>query len=60
MKPIDFIKNIPAGSPAGEILKIAAMITATILIEKIGEVIKDTSTTTNIPRYIEIKNEKED
>ena len=41
MKPIDFIKSIPAGSPAGEILKIAALIAATILVDKIGEVVEE-------------------
>lgn len=41
MKPIDFIKNIPAGSPAGEILKIATLIAATILVDKISDVVEE-------------------
>ena len=41
MKPTDLIKAIPTGSPVGDILKIAALITATILVDKIGEVVKE-------------------
>ena len=41
MKTTDFIKAIPAGSPAGEILKIAALIAATVLVDKIGDVVKE-------------------
>jgi hypothetical protein len=40
MKATDIIKRIPAGSPAGEILKIATLIAATIFLDKIGEVAK--------------------
>ena len=35
------LTKIPAGSPAGEILKLAILIVATILTDKIGEVVKD-------------------
>ena len=41
MRPTDLIKAIPAGSPAGEILKIAALIAATVLVDKIGDVVKE-------------------
>ena len=41
MKTTDFIKAIPAGSRAGEILKIAALIAATVLVDKIGDVVKE-------------------
>ena len=41
MKPNDFINKIPAGSPAGEILKIATLIAATVLADKVGEIVKD-------------------
>lgn len=41
MKTTDLIKAIPAGSPAGEILKIAALIAATVLVDKIGDVVKE-------------------
>jgi len=41
MKATDIIKRIPAGSPAGEILKIAALIAATIFLDKIGEVVRE-------------------
>ena len=41
MKTTDLIKAIPAGSPAGEIFKIAALIAATVLVDKIGDVVKE-------------------
>lgn len=41
MKATDFIKAIPAGSPAGEILKITTLIAATVLIDKIGDVVRE-------------------
>jgi len=44
MKPNDFINKIPAGSPAGEILKIATLIAATVLADKVGEIVKDVMT----------------
>lgn len=50
MKPMDFIKNIPAGSPAGEILKIAALIAATILVDKIGDVVEELGNENKTPQ----------
>ena len=41
MKANDFISKIPAGSPAGELLKIATLVAATILADKVGEIVKD-------------------
>jgi len=41
MKTTDFIKAMPAGSPTGEILKIAALVAATVLVDKIGDVVKE-------------------
>lgn len=41
MKPIDFIKAVPTGSPIGDVLKIAALIAATVLVDKIGEVVME-------------------
>ncbi|MBQ9956630.1 MAG: hypothetical protein IJO99_03590 [Ruminococcus sp.] len=41
MKPIDFIKAVPTGSPVGDVLKIAALIAATMLVDKIGEIIME-------------------
>jgi len=35
------LTKIPAGSPAGEILKLAILIVATILTDKIGNVVKE-------------------
>ena len=39
MKSTDLIKNTSTGSPIGEFLKIAALIAATILVDKIGNVV---------------------
>lgn len=41
MKPTDIIKKIPTGGPAGEILKIIALFTATVLLDKVGEILED-------------------
>lgn len=41
MKSTDLIKNTSTGSPVGEILKIAALIAATILVDKIGNVVTE-------------------
>ena len=41
MKTTDFSKAMPAGSPTGEILKIAALVAATVLVDKIGDVVKE-------------------
>ncbi|SEH59644.1 hypothetical protein SAMN02910265_01610 [Ruminococcus flavefaciens] len=41
MKPIEIIKKIPTGGPAGEILKIIALFTATVLLDKVGEILED-------------------
>lgn len=41
MKATDFIKAIPAGSPASEILKIATLIATTVLVDKIGDVVRE-------------------
>ena len=44
MKANDFISKIPAGSPVGELLKIATLVAATILADKVGEIVKDVMT----------------
>ena len=41
MKPTTIIKKIPTGGPAGEILKIIALFTATVLLDKVGEILED-------------------
>lgn len=41
MKPTTIIKKLPAVGPAGEILKLVALFTATLLLDKIGEVLED-------------------
>lgn len=56
MKPTDLFKNIPTGSPMGEVLKIAALIAATILVDKIGDVVTEI-TNENKPSQIVYKEE---
>ena len=52
MKANDFISKIPAGSSAGELLKIATLVAATILADKVGEIVKDVMTDDR-PRLID-------
>ncbi len=52
MKANDLISKIPAGSPAGELLKIATLVAATILADKVGEIVKDVMTDDR-PRLID-------
>ena len=52
MKANDFISKIPAGSPAGELLKIATLVAATILADKVSEIVKDVMTDDR-PRLID-------
>ncbi|MBO5320609.1 MAG: hypothetical protein J6B01_12545 [Ruminococcus sp.] len=52
MKPTDLIKTLPTGSPAGEILKIAALIAATILVDKIGNVVTEITNENKPPQII--------
>lgn len=49
MKPTTIIKKIPTGGPAGEILKLVALFTATLLLDKIGEVLEDSLTQKQMP-----------
>lgn len=49
MKPIEIIKKIPTGGPAGEILKIIALFTATVLLDKVGEILEDSLNQKNTP-----------
>ena len=52
MKANDFISKIPSGSPAGELLKIATLVTATILADRIGEIVKNVMNDNNT-KFIE-------
>ncbi len=49
MKPTTIIKKLPAVGPAGEILKLVALFTATLLLDKIGEVLEDSLTQKQMP-----------
>ena len=41
MKTISFIKKMIKGSPMGEIFKLIALFTATLLLDRVGEVLED-------------------
>ena len=58
MKATDLIKAMPVGSPAAEVLKIAALIAATVLVDKIGDVVKDTLQESKAP-LIDVKYKEE-
>lgn len=49
MKPIEIIKKIPTGGPAGEIIKLVALFTATLLLDKVGEILEDSLTQKSTP-----------
>lgn len=52
MKSTDLIKNTSTSSPVGEILKIAALIAATILVDKIGNVVTEITNENKPPQII--------
>ncbi len=52
MKSTDLIKNTSNGSPIGEFLKIAALIAATILVDKIGNVVTEITNGNKPPQII--------
>ncbi len=58
MKATDLIKVMPAGSPAAEVLKIAALIAATVLVDKIGDVVKEAMDESKTP-LIDVKYKEE-
>ncbi|SEH87690.1 hypothetical protein SAMN02910265_03160 [Ruminococcus flavefaciens] len=41
MNPITIIKKLPSGGPAGEIIKLVALFTATLLLDRVGEILED-------------------
>lgn len=49
MKEFSIIKNIPTGTPAGEIAKLALLVVATVLVDALSEVIKDSLKETKSP-----------
>lgn len=57
MNPITIIKKIPSGGPAGEIIKLVALFTATLLLDKVGEVLEDSLTQKNT-QSIDVKFEE--
>ena len=42
MKNYSIIKNFPTGNPVAEIAKIAVLIAATVVVDTLSEVIKET------------------
>ena len=49
MKPTTIIKKIPTGGPVGEIFKLVALFTATLLLDKVGEILEDSLNPKNTP-----------
>ena len=49
MKEFGIIKNIPTGNPAGEIAKLALFVVATVLVDALSEVIKESLKETKSP-----------
>lgn len=41
MKSTEIIKSFPTGNPAGEIAKLALLLVATVVIDALSDVIKD-------------------
>ena len=59
MKPIEIIKKIPTGGPAGEIIKLVALFTATLLLDRVGEILEDSLNQKNT-QSIDVKFEEVD
>lgn len=55
MKVTDIIKKIPTGSPVTELLKLATILAATVLADKIGDIIDDAVELSEAPKFIDIK-----
>jgi hypothetical protein len=49
MKIADIMKGISAGTPAGDILKLVTLIAATVLVDRISDVVKNVSTENQLP-----------
>ena len=41
MKMTDFIKHMSSATPAGELLKLATIIAATILADKVSDIVRE-------------------
>ena len=57
MNPITIIKKLSSGGPAGEIIKLVALFTATLLLDKVGEILEDSLNQKNTP-HIDINYEE--
>lgn len=58
MKLTDFFKKMPAGSPAAEILKIIVLITGTVLVDSISDIVKESIGVSVTSQYIDIKSKE--
>lgn len=58
MKLTDFFKKMPAGSPAAESLKIIVLITGTVLVDSISDIVKDSIGVSGTSQYIDIKSKE--
>ena len=45
----EYYQKIPTVGPAGEILKIIALFTATVLLDKVGEILEDSLNKKDLP-----------
>ena len=54
----DFFKKMPAGSPAAEILKIIVLITGTVLVDSISDIVKESIGVSEASQYIDIKSKE--
>lgn len=58
MKLTDLFKKMPAGSPAAEILKIIVLITGTVLVDSISDIVKESIGVSGTSQYIDIKSKE--
>lgn len=58
MKLTDFFKKLPAGSPDAEILKIIVLITGTVLVDSISDIVKESIGVSWTSQYIDIKSKE--
>ena len=59
MRLTDFIKKMPTGSPAAEIMKIALLIAGTVFVDRISEIVKDSLVTAEFSKLIDIPEKEE-
>ena len=58
MKPVNFMKCLPAGSPAAELLKIAVLIAGTVFVDKLSELIKEGINNGDYSKIIDVRKDE--